>query len=262
MKSNHTFVVCAYKESEFLEECILSLLAQSVKSDIIITTSTPNERIKAMADKYNLKLYINDVAEGIGADWNYGLSRAGTRYVTLAHQDDVYEPDFAKKCIRRLRKNSDALICFTNYGELRNGKRVTTNKLLKIKRALLLPYYLKYNIESSFIRRMDLSLGNPISCPSVTYDVDNIEGIIFEKDMKSNVDWQAWEQLSEQSGRFIFCRDILMYHRIHEGSETSNVLKDNGREDEDYEMFCKFWPERIARILTRFYGTSEKSNNV
>ena len=52
--SNHTFVVCAYKESEYLKECIESLLAQTVKSRIVIATSTPNEHIRSIAGRYGL----------------------------------------------------------------------------------------------------------------------------------------------------------------------------------------------------------------
>ena len=47
----HTFVICAYKESKYLEDCIKSLKAQEVKSDIKIATSTPNEYIYSIADK-------------------------------------------------------------------------------------------------------------------------------------------------------------------------------------------------------------------
>ena len=46
--ANHTFAVCAYKESKFLEECVLSLLSQTVKTNIIMATSTPNEYIEAI----------------------------------------------------------------------------------------------------------------------------------------------------------------------------------------------------------------------
>ena len=65
MNTKHTFVVCAYKESEYLEECITSLLAQTVKSKIIVVTSTPNDYIQNLVKKYKLKE-------------NLGLSRIGT----------------------------------------------------------------------------------------------------------------------------------------------------------------------------------------
>ena len=51
---NHTFVICAYKESQYLEECIKSVLNQNVKSNVIISTSTPNEYINNLAKKYDI----------------------------------------------------------------------------------------------------------------------------------------------------------------------------------------------------------------
>ena len=52
--NEHTFAVCAYKESPYLEECIESLKGQSVRSNILIATSTPNEYIKNIAEKNNI----------------------------------------------------------------------------------------------------------------------------------------------------------------------------------------------------------------
>ena len=47
--TDHTFAVCAYKESPYLESCIKSLISQTVKSNIIVCTSTPCEFIENMA---------------------------------------------------------------------------------------------------------------------------------------------------------------------------------------------------------------------
>ena len=41
----HTFVILAYKESEYLESCINSVINQSVKSKIVIATTTDNKFI-------------------------------------------------------------------------------------------------------------------------------------------------------------------------------------------------------------------------
>ena len=43
--NEHTFAICAYKESKFLEECIESIINQEVESNIIIATSTNNDYI-------------------------------------------------------------------------------------------------------------------------------------------------------------------------------------------------------------------------
>ena len=53
-----------------------------------------------------------------------------------------------------------------------------------------------------------------------------------------------------------------MCHRIHEESETSNLIQNNVRLEEDFEMFKKFWPTPIARILMKFYKSAVKTNAV
>ena len=95
----HTFVICAYKESAFLEECIESLEEQTVTSTIIMVTSTPCDYISNMAQKHGIELYVNDGETGISADWNFGISMAKTQYVTVAHQDDVYRRNYTVECM-------------------------------------------------------------------------------------------------------------------------------------------------------------------
>ena len=48
---SHMFVVCAYKESPYLESCIKSVLNQSVKTKVAISTGTPNDYIRKIAEK-------------------------------------------------------------------------------------------------------------------------------------------------------------------------------------------------------------------
>ena len=64
----HTFAICAYKESPYLEECIESLKRQTIPSDIIVVTSTPSEYIQNIAEKYKLPYYINKGEKGITQD--------------------------------------------------------------------------------------------------------------------------------------------------------------------------------------------------
>ena len=67
----HTFVVLAYKQSEYLEECIKSVLNQKYSSKVIIATSTPNNYIQTIASKYNLDIKINpNQGLGIGYDFD------------------------------------------------------------------------------------------------------------------------------------------------------------------------------------------------
>lgn len=261
-QSEYVFVICAYGESPYLEECILSLLSQSMSTGIIIATSTPNEHIRALAAKYHLKVYVNTGAKGIAEDWNFGYQQANGKIVTLAHQDDVYEPCFARKNLEKINRAKHPLISFSDYGEIRNGARVVSNRLLNIKRIMLMPLRITLLQNVRFVRRRILSFGSAICCPSVTYVKENLPSTIFESGYKGNIDWQAWERLSKLKGSFVYCNDILMFHRIHSESATTVNIAGNDRTKEDYEMFCKFWPKKIAGLIEFFYRNGEKSNEI
>lgn len=259
---DHTFVVCAYKKSEYLEECIQSLKNQTVMSTIIITTSTPNPFIEELARKYQCQFYVNDGIGGIANDWNFGLQNAKTKLATIAHQDDVYCAEYTERMLEAVNGVKAPLIFFSDYGELRNGERVTNTELLKIKRIMLLPLRIKGMSSKRWIRRRILSFGSPISCPTVTYCLTNLQRPIFAQHYRGGVDWEAWEKISRQKGDFVYSSQVLMYHRIHDASETSAIIKDSVRTEEDYEMFCKFWPKPIAKIIAQMYRKSQQSNEL
>lgn len=259
---NHTFAVCAYKESEFLEECVLSLLSQTVKINIIMTTSTPNKYVQGIAKKYDLPLYINNGEKGIGGDWNFAYSKAETPLVTIAHQDDIYEPKYTEKMLNYINIAKDPIIYFSGYAELRNGEKVYDNYLLKVKKNMLSPLKIKLFWGSNFVRRRILSFGCPICCPAVTFVKEKVGKSPFTNDFCSDIDWQQWELQSRKKGSFVYNPEPLMCHRIHEESATTEIIGDNIRKKEDFEMFSKFWPKFIAKKLTKIYSKSELSNQI
>lgn len=185
-----------------------------------------------------------------------------TDLVTLTHQDDIYTQDYLQYVLEKLNISRKPLIFFTDYYELREKKLVRSNGLLKIKRLMLLPLRIKMFSNSRFIRRRMLSFGSPICCPSVTFVRPFLPKEVFQHDFKANEDWQAWERLSNLEGEFVYCNKPLMYHRIHTESETSAIIANNERTQEDYIMFLKFWPKPIAKFLTKLYRLSEHSNKI
>lgn len=259
---SHTFVVCAYGESPYLENCILSLLNQKKKTGILLATSTPNEHITGISEKYGIPIYVNHGEKGLAGDWNFACSCADTDLVTLAHQDDCYYENYTEDVLAAANACRHPLIVFTDYNELRNGQTVTSNQLLKIKRLMLTPLKVKVFWKSRFIRRRILSMGSAICCPAVTLVKCNLDGFSFKNNMKSNIDWQAWEEISRKKGEFAYTAKAGMEHRIHEDSTTSELIGENGRREEDLYMFRKFWPAWVAKLIEKVYQNSEKSNEV
>lgn len=259
-KNNHTFVICAYKEIPYLEACVKSLKNQTIKSRIIISTSTPNDFIKKVAEKYNVELVVNPEKKGHINDFCFAYNLAKTKYVTLCHQDDIYDEKFAETTIKKMEKNKKSIIAFTNYYELRNGKTIKRNMLLLVKRIINFP--LKFFKKSKRIRLFTLSLGNAISAPTVTYNKELVDTPIKESNLKSDIDWDTWIDFAKKDGAFVYISKPLLKRRIHEESVTTAVISNNTKHAEDYEIFCRFWPEFIAKKLAKIYSKSEKSNNI
>lgn len=223
-----------------------------------MATSTPNEHISSLAEKYGIPLYINTGKSGIAGDWNFAASCAQTKLVTIAHQDDVYKDNFSDVMLREMNRCSNPVLFTSNYAELRNGKEVRSNVLLNIKKILRIP--IRINNRSYFSKKLTLCFGDPYMCPTFTFVKDILMQDPFEDRFRASVDWQQWEKMSHIPGEFAYSNEYIFLHRIHPGSETSNCLNEHVRIKEDYEMFKMFWPTPIAKILTKAYSLSEKSN--
>lgn len=259
-KNRHTFTVLAYQSSPYLEACLLSLQEQTVKSDIIIFTSTPTLFLKQISKKFHIPLMVNKNSNGIASDWSYAYNSCNTEYVTLVHQDDIYLPEYTESCLSAAQKGGyeDSLIIFTDYKELIGRKTRGFGPKLFIKRALLSAFLFKERISSSFLRRFMLSFGTPIQCSSVTYHKRKIGDFKFSQDLCCIMDWDAWLRLSRVRGSFIYVKRKLMIHRIHRGSQSSRQIKNKVRMKEEKLIFERLWPKPFAEYLSTVYSLASK----
>lgn len=256
---DHCFAICAYKNSPYLEDCIASLLSQDTPSKIIIATSTPNDYIGSVAQKHGIPLFVNPVSRGIAGDWNFAYRQADAQYVTIAHQDDTYLKDYAKMICESI-SGPDALIFFTDYYEISGDTVIKENRLLKTKERMNFPLRLRTFQKSRFVRKRILSLGSSICCPSVTFHKPLLGDFSFDDSFSCDLDWDAWSRIAEMKGAFVYIHRPLMCHRIHEQSETTKLLDNGVRFEEDLRIFKRYWPNAIARLIMRYYSKSARSN--
>lgn len=259
--SSHSFIICAYKESPYLEECVESIMKQKSHSYVAIATSTPCDYIDNIAKKYNLEVFVRNGESDIKNDWNFAASCAKTKWVTVAHQDDVYACDYSEKITEAVENCENGILAMTDYHTLINGA-VSDNKNTRIRRFLRV--LLKSRRLSSYrwIKRMILCMGNSICCPTVAYNKEKIDGDIFTSELKFNIDWDTFLKFADYDGRFIYVNKPLVNYRVHDGATTKACMENNIRIKEDTIMFNKFWPGWIAKLIMHFYkGAYEEYEN-
>lgn len=257
----HTFLVLAYKESPYLEACLKSLLAQKTPSEIVICSSTPSSFLTEIASRYGLELKINPVQQGIGADWEFAYAQAQTPYLTLAHQDDEYDPNYTLQLLALAESLPEATLLFPAYAEIVGAQWQKNSLNLVVKRAMLrLSFGFSHAIRSTFWKRISLSIGNPICCPAVMYHKRAIGALSFPKEKRFVLDWEVWIDLAKRAGDFVYLPQCLMGHRIHPDSETTKVTESDLRSQEEREMFYKLWPKPVAFSINLLYALGHHSN--
>lgn len=258
---NHCFALCAYQVNPNLEECVQSLLAQTLKTKIIMITGSPNDHISSVAKKYGLPLYVNQNTTGMASNWNYAYKMADAEYVTITHEDDLYDKEFAASVAQAVAGRTSPLLIFTDYYELNEETLIRESRLLTIKRRMNVPFRIRPFQSSRFVRSRILSFGCSICCPSVTFHKAAIGDFKFSEDFQCNLDWDAWYRISKNKGAFIYIPKPLMIHRIHEQSETTRLFKAGVRQKEDLIMFKRYWPDWIAARLIKSYSSGTEENN-
>lgn len=253
--SDLTFVVCAYKECPYLRESMDSLVNQSEKANIIISTSTPNDYINKIANEYNIEVRVNPEPGQI-RDYNFAIKQANTELVMLAHQDEILHKDFVKHVLEEINNVNDPIIAFTDYIEMHND--VVDEKqsnMVRIKKMLLLPLKSKKIASTIWGKRLSLRFGDPITHPSVVCVRSRMPEVMFREQYKAAMDWDLWERLSKEKGSFVYVDKILLYHRMNEMNQTAVLLKTtNERYENEYDIFCRFWPNWFSKILMKFYS--------
>lgn len=236
----------------------------------------------------------------IGADFQFGIDAAKTRLVTVVHQDDIYGKNYLVEMLAHLNAECERghkpLIAFCDYYELKQGAELPKrscpkslnvqclkgkspqversemqfsgtgfrieawNRNLAVKRLMNAFFKAPWGSTSVWWRRRLLSLGCSICCPSVMFVRENLLTDVFSAGMYCNVDWEAWERLSKTAGAFVYVSRPLMLHRVYEESTTTDAIRGSLRTEEDYEMFCKFWPKKLARLLMYGYQKGQEGN--
>ena len=241
----HTFVILAYNESDDLEECIKSVINQSVKSNVVIATSTPNDYIIDLASQYSLGVMVNKAKSNKGRDYNFAVNSFDTELITIAHQDDLYDRNYTKEILNCYNKHSGATIIFTDNYEIDNNVKVKKSKKLFWKRYFLFPLRFKFFQNKKFFKLRALRRDKYICTSSITFVKKNISKDVFPTNLKYDNDWKGLIDLAKDNTNFVYLAKKLVGYRV--------ILKEDNKtkEKEDESIQSSLYPKWYYNMFVK-----------
>lgn len=254
-----TIVLCAYKECSYLEKSLRAVINQTVKCNVVISTSTPNDYISKIAEKYQVPVLVNPNG-GHVKDYNFALSQIRTKLGMIAHQDDLLSRKFVEKSLKGLNAASNPILSFSDYLEIHNDipdSRPST--MVWIKRILVWPMCIPFFRRTVLAKRLGQCMGNPITHPTVICVMKRLPDPPFRIQYQASMDWDLWERLSREKGEYVYINRVLLHHRMTADNATAKLIRStNARYSEEYEILSRFWPKPIAGLIMKFYSMSAK----
>ena len=254
----HAFVICAYGDSPYLESCVRSLMGQTMESDIICATSTPSPYIDGIMSRYGIPVAVRDGKSDIQDDWNFALAQADA--VTVRQPSETAVPSGVTGAAAPAGGvGAAALSGGEPAGRPKHpasGRLVYFSTKNLIKKILRLPLRLHSLADREWVKLAALRFGNPVMCPSCAYRKGYLPDPIFHSEYRFALDWDSLADMAAWPGRFICVEKPLLFYRVHDGAETKACIESHLRENEERRMFQRFWPDRFAEALMRYYRRS------
>lgn len=212
----------AYKNADFLQRCLNSLVSQHFKEvEVILSDDSPDDSVAEIAAAYKDRLHIiyhkNQPALGTPANWNHAMKLATGEYLKLMHDDDWLATDDAlQKYYDCLVANPQVNFCFSAFNNvnLANGNSTAVHCSKGLRNLLRKDRYnlFKYNF---------------IGPPSAIFQ-RNTADINYDENLKWLVDFEGYIRFLGGDNNFIYIDKPLV--NIGLGAEQVTASTKNVKE--------------------------------
>ena len=205
-----SIIVPCYKQAEFLDECLESVLAQTYKNleCIVVYDGSPDNTEEIMSfwiKKDERFIYLKKQNGGLAAARNSGILRSKGMFILPLDADDKISENYIEQAV-------DAIL-------------VSETHKLVYGRAFKFGYENEeWKLETYSFEK--LKFNNMIYCTALfrKSDWEKIGGY-DESGLLGWEDWDFWISLLKHGGEVIYIHDIIFYYRIKEESMIKSLVK-------------------------------------
>ena len=207
-----SIITPVYNCEEFLEECIQSVLNQTLKDwELILVDDCSTDSSSIIINKYvaldsRIKLYSLNKNVGAGIARNKGIEISRERFIAFLDSDDYWHRNKLKLQIEyMIQENID--FSYTNFFEL--------DKEDKVSKIILTP---------KSVNSFSLLFNNYIKTLTAIYDTKRI-GKTYMPNYRKRQDWGLWFNLLNKTNKAYRFKEPLAYYRTSNTSLSKNKLK-------------------------------------
>lgn len=240
-----SIIVPCYKQAQYLDECLQSVLNQSYQNweCIIVNDGSPDdthEIAKYWIEKDPRFSYLEKENGGVSSARNFGIEHAKGEWILPLDGDDKIEKDYLLFASNKFNETPHIIYCRAKYFGSRSDEMVLSDG-----------------------NNTDILLENQIFCTSL-YKKSSWEKIrgYDENMMQGYEDWEFWIRFFKyyDSIKIVKLDYLGFYYRIKELSRNTEAIKKYDNEIRQY-IFKKHH-EMYCQNISKFYKYFADSKNL
>ncbi|MBU1252438.1 MAG: glycosyltransferase [Nanoarchaeota archaeon] len=234
MKPKISVVIAGYNTEKYIQECLDSILNQSIKAIEIIVIddcskdTTPN--IVEQKSRKDSRIRLIKLKQNLGraGALNEGLKKARGEYIAFLDSDDLMSKNRLAKQLRFLETNPKISMVYSNMITFREGGTKKKVEAIDFRES---PYEIlkraqKENIlertdPAKILHPKDFIPGGSVMLRKEIFD----KGIKLDKELRNSEDYDLWFQIIGKGYKLAKVPIIAFEYRSHENQKSKNLEK-------------------------------------
>lgn len=210
MTTKVSVIVPCYNQSQYLDECLQSVLDQTHQNwECIIVNDGSTDNTEEVAKKWVAKdsrfSYIYKENGGLSSARNAGLEKAQGDYIQFLDSDDmIHREKFSKS----LNHNSEYSLMVSQFTIYRNHTHDSGYNRVEQE-------YLSFE---GIVFGWDLKFSIPIHCSLISKEL--LKGFLFDTSLKSCEDWLMWIYVTKDNPKVLLIDEPLAHYRKEDNNDS------------------------------------------
>jgi glycosyltransferase involved in cell wall biosynthesis len=222
-----TIIIPTYNRAHVLGQTLDSVKRQSFSDyEIVLVDDGSQDETRRVVSNHAMPIrYIYQPNKGVSEARNHAVRLARGEFLAFLDSDDLWEPTFLERTVRRLRTQPDEVLVYTDFVSVNaEGQPLRGHRKTPCGGQVTVPLFASVFIHTSAVVARRLAI---------------IDAAGFDPNLSHNEDYDLWLRLSLRH-RFGLIREPLCLRRCHADSLSRNGCTPQIRLDK-------------ARLLEHFY---------